>query len=144
MDKILIIQDSPSINIVLKSRLESAGFSVEAAETGEEGIKKANGGQYQLILLDLNLPGISGIEVSRILKGQDNTKGMPIVLISAMDEEEVSKRMKGLCVDGYIAIPFEGEDFIEKIKGFIKNRYFEKPNKCRKSKQKSKTINSRN
>jgi len=144
MDKILIIQDSPSINIVLKSRLESAGFSVEAAETGEEGIRKANGGKYQLILLDLNLPGMSGIEVSRILKGQDNTKGMPIVLISAMDEEEVSKRMKGIYVDGYIAIPFEGKDFIEKIKGFIKNSYFEKQNKCRKSKQKSKTINSRN
>lgn len=134
MDKILIIQDSPSINSVLKSRLESAGFSVEAAETGEEGIKKAKDGRYQLILLDLNLCGMSGTEVARILKGQKNTKDIPVVLISAMEEEEISKNIKALCVDGYIAIPFEGRDFIEKVKGFIKKHYLERANKCLKSK----------
>lgn len=120
MGKILIIQDSPSINMVLKSRLESAGFSVETAETGEDGIKKAKAGPYQLILLDLNLSGISGLEVSSILKEQKNTKDIPIALISAMDEDEAAKHMKGLEVDGYISIPFEGKDFVEKVRGFIK------------------------
>lgn len=122
MGKILIIQDSPSINMLLKSRLESAGFSVETAETGEDGIKKAKGGRYQLILLDLNLSGISGLEVSRILKEQKNTKDIPIALISAMDEEEAAKHMNGLSVDGYISIPFEGKDFVEQVKGFIKKK----------------------
>jgi DNA-binding response OmpR family regulator len=83
MNRILIIQDSPSVNAMLKFRLESGGFSVETAETGEEGVEKTKACQYQLILLDYNLPGINGSQVCRILKEQDNTQNTPIVFMSA-------------------------------------------------------------
>ena len=122
MGKILIIQDSPSVNAMLTLRLESGGFSVEAVETGEEGVEKAKAGHYQLILLDYNLPGINGNEVCRILRGEENTSNIPIVFMSAKDEDELSKITKDVGADGYITLPFEGKEFIEKITGYIKSR----------------------
>ena len=122
MDKILIIQDSPSVNAMLKFRLESGGFSVETAETGEEGIEKTKAGQYQLILLDYNLPGMNGSQVCRILKKQDNTKNIPIVFMSAKDEEKLQQITKEAGADGYLGLPFEGKKLIEQITGFLKTR----------------------
>ena len=120
MDKILIIQDSPSINAMLKFRLESGGFSVETAETGEEGVEKTKVGQYQLILLDYNLPGMNGSQVCQVLRKQNNTQNTPIVLISAKDEDKLIKITKEAGADGYITLPFDGKIFIEKITGFLK------------------------
>jgi DNA-binding response OmpR family regulator len=122
MDRILIIQDSPSVNAMLKFRLESGGFSVDTAETGEEGIEKTKACQYQLILLDYNLPGINGSQVCRILKKEDNTRNTPIVFMSAKDEDKLSQITKEAGADGYIGLPFEGKKFIEKITGFLKIR----------------------
>jgi len=122
MDRILIIQDSPSVNAMLKFRLESGGFSVETAETGEEGVEKTKACQYQLILLDYNLPGINGSQVCRILKEQDNTQNIPIVFMSAKDEDKLRQITKEAGADGYVGLPFEGKKFIEKITGFLKAR----------------------
>jgi two-component system alkaline phosphatase synthesis response regulator PhoP len=122
MDKILIIQDSPSVNAMLKFRLESGGFSVETAETGEEGIEKTKSGQYQLILLDYNLPGMNGSQVCRILRKQDNTKNIPIVFMSAKDEEKLQQITKEAGADGYLGLPFEGKKLIDQITGFLKAR----------------------
>jgi two-component system alkaline phosphatase synthesis response regulator PhoP len=122
LDKILIIQDSPSINAMLKFRLEKGGFSVETSETGEEGVEKTKAGQYQLILLDYNLPGINGSEVCRILKGEEKTKNIPIVFMSAKDEDKLSQITKEAGADGYIGLPFDGKTFLEKITGFLKIR----------------------
>src|SRR4030042_4445064 len=120
MDRILIIHDSPSVKAMLKFRLESGGFSGETVETGEEGIEKTKNRQYQLILLDYNLPGINGSQVCRILKEEDNTRNTPIVLISAKNEDELCRITKEAGADGYIGLPFEGKKFIEKITGFLK------------------------
>ena len=76
MNSILIIQDSPSVNAMLKFRLERAGFAVETAETGEEGIEKTGTFQYQLVLLDLNLPGMDGSQVCQVLKKKDDTRNI--------------------------------------------------------------------
>ncbi len=122
MNNILIIQDSPSVNAMLKFRLEGGGFSVETVETGEEGVEKAKAGQYQLILLDYNLPGIDGGEVCRILRKEEKTRNTPIVLMSAKDRDELCKIAADVGADGFIGLPFEGKEFIEKIEGFIRNR----------------------
>ena len=122
MDKILIIQDSPSVNAMLKFRLESGGFSVEAVETGEEGIEKTKASQYQLILLDYNLPGMNGSQICRILKEEDKTRNTPIVFMSAKDEDKLRQITTEAGADGYIGLPFEGKKFIEKIRGFLATR----------------------
>jgi len=122
VERILIIQDSPSANAMLRFRLESGGFSVETVETGEEGIEKTKASQYQLILLDYNLPGMNGSQVCRILKEQGNTKNTPVVFMSAKDEEKLTQITKEAGANGYIGLPFEGKTFIEKIRGFLKAR----------------------
>jgi two-component system alkaline phosphatase synthesis response regulator PhoP len=120
VERILIIQDSPSANAMLKFRLESGGFSVETAETGEEGVEKTKANQYQLILLDYNLPGMNGSQVCRILKKEEKTRNTPVVFMSAKDEEKLSQITKEAGANGYIGLPFEGKTFIERIKGFLK------------------------
>ena len=122
MDRILIIQDSPSVNAMLKFRLESGGFSVETVETGEEGVEKTKASQYQLILLDYNLPGMNGSQVCQVLRKQENTKKTPIVFMSAKDEDKLRQITKEAGADGYVGLPFEGKKFIEKITGFLKAR----------------------
>jgi len=122
VEKILIIQDSPSANAMLKFRLESGGFSVETVETGEEGVEKTKASQYQLILLDYNLPGMNGSQVCRVLKKEEKTRNTPVVFMSAKDEEKLSQITKEAGADGYIGLPFEGKTFIEKIRGFLKTR----------------------
>jgi DNA-binding response OmpR family regulator len=120
VDKILIIQDSPSVNAMLKFRLESGGFSVETVETGEEGIEKTKECPYQLILLDYNLPGMNGSQVCQRLKAGEKTRNTPIIIMSAKDEDKLSFITKEAGANGYIGLPFEGKKFIEKIKEFLK------------------------
>ncbi len=120
MDRILIIQDSPSVNAMLKFRLESGGFSVETAETGGEGVAKAKECPHELILLDYNLPDMNGSEVCRILKEATETKQIPVVFMSAKDEEKLGKITKEAGADGFIGLPFDGKTFLERIKGFLK------------------------
>jgi DNA-binding response OmpR family regulator len=122
MDSILIIQDSPSVNAMLKFRLERGGFAVDTAGTGEEGIEKTKTFQYHLILLDYNLPGINGSQVCEVLKKRDNTRNIPIVFISAKDEDKLSQITREAGADGYIGLPFEGKKFIEKITDLLKKR----------------------
>ena len=121
MNRILVIQDSPSVNAILKFRLEKGGFSVETVETGEEGIEKTKACQYQLILLDYNLPGINGSQVCRILKEEDNTRNIPVVFMSAKDEDELCQITKQAGADGYIGLPFDGKTFIDKINRVLEN-----------------------
>jgi len=124
MEKILIIQDSPSVNAMLKFRLEKGGFSVETVETGEEGIEKIKASQYQLVLLDYNLPGMNGSQVCRILKENENTRNIPIIIMSAKDEDKLCQITNESGADGYIGLPFDGKTFIEKIKGCMKTLKF--------------------
>jgi len=122
MHSILIIQDSPSVNAMLRFRLEKGGFSVETVETGEEGVEKTKACQYQLILLDYNLPGMNGSQVCRILKEDDNTKNIPVLFISAKDEDKLSQITREAGADGYIGLPFEAKKFIEKITDLLTKR----------------------
>jgi len=115
MASILIIQDSPSVNAMLRFRLERAGFAIDTAETGEEGIEKTKISQYHLILLDYNLPGINGSQVCQVLKKREDTKDIPILFISAKDEDKLSQITSEAGADGYIGLPFEGKKFLEKI-----------------------------
>jgi len=122
MDKILVVQDSISINTLLKFRLESAGFYVKSVETGEEGVKEATETPYDLILLDYRLPGINGIEVCTTLKSQNKTKVVPIVFLSATEEDEIIPLTKKAGADGFISLPLKGQEFIEELKRLIKER----------------------
>ena len=119
MKKILVVQDSPSIALILRLRLEAEGFFVDIAETGEEGVEKAKANEYQLILLDYNLPGINGIEVCRALKKDEKIKNIPMLFMSASDEDKLDSLIKGLGSQGYIKMPFDKDEFITVIKKYL-------------------------
>lgn len=120
MGQILIIQDSPSINAMLKFRLEAEGFVVKTVETGEEGIKEVQRNSYHLILLDYQLPGMRGDEVCRVLKQEDPR--LPIIFISAQDEEKLWDLTQKAGGDGYIGLPLDGKEMVKRIKSFLKER----------------------
>ena len=112
MKKILIIEDESNISDFVKMELEYEGYEAEISEDGKEGLIKALREDYDLIVLDLMLPGISGLEVCRRLKKE---KDIPVIMLSAKDS--VMDNVAGLQIgaDDYIAKPFAIEELIARI-----------------------------
>lgn len=112
MKKILIIEDEFNISDFVKMELEYEGYEAEISEDGKEGLIKALREDYDLIVLDLMLPGISGLEVCRRLKKE---KDIPVIMLSAKDS--VMDKVAGLQIgaDDYIAKPFAIEELIARI-----------------------------
>jgi DNA-binding response OmpR family regulator len=116
---ILIIQDSPALNQLMKFVLESEGLSVDLTETGNEGLEFAESTQYGLILLDYMLPNTNGGEVCKELRNRYLTKNTPILFVSSKEESELSVIVEQVGADGYLTPPFRGEEFINNIKKYI-------------------------
>ena len=112
MKKILIIEDESNISDFVKMELEYEGYEAEISEDGKEGLIKALREDYDLIVLDLMLPSISGLEVCRRLKKE---KDIPVIMLSAKDS--VMDKVAGLQIgaDDYIAKPFAIEELIARI-----------------------------
>ncbi|MHB8931400.1 MAG: response regulator, partial [Melioribacteraceae bacterium] len=91
MKKILIIDDYPDNVFLLQDRLEKEGFEVIKAYHGETGIQKAIEEKPDLILLDIMMPDISGFEVCKILTANQETKLIPIILLTALTEADSLK-----------------------------------------------------
>jgi len=118
--KILIIEDDPDIVNLLKFNLEQEGYQVAIAEDGEEGLKKARTENPTLILLDLMLPKMSGLDICRIIKGDKATKKTPIIMVTAKGEEV--DRVVGfeLGADDYVTKPFSPREVLLRIKAILK------------------------
>ena len=109
---ILIVDDSRTANAVLKKILEPAGYSKISAADGEEGIAMAKFHQPDLILMDVIMPGLNGFQATRILRKEDATKNIPILIISG--NEQATEKFWGLRVgaNGFLAKPVDrGELF---------------------------------
>ena len=117
MKKILIIEDESNISDFVKMELEYEGYEAEISEDGKEGLIKALREDYDLIVLDLMLPGISGLEVCRRLKKE---KDIPVIMLSAKDS--VMDKVAGLQIgaDDYIAKPFAIEELIARIQAIFR------------------------
>ena len=84
MSKILIVEDEEAIADLEKDYLELSGFEVEVANDGKTGLEKALGGEYNLVILDLMLPGVDGFEICRRVREEKNT---PIIMVSAKKDD---------------------------------------------------------
>ena len=87
MTTVLIVDDSPTEVHVYQTILQKHGFGVEVAETGEEGIAKAQAIEPDLILMDVVMPGINGFQATRELSRNDVTSNIPIIIITTKDQE---------------------------------------------------------
>lgn len=116
MKRILIIEDDQVIAEVEKDYLESNGYKVEIATSGDIGLKKALGEDYDLIILDLMLPNIDGFEICKNIR---NEKNIPILMVSAKKEEIDKIRGLGLGADDYLTKPFSVGELVARVKAHL-------------------------
>lgn len=116
MNRILIVEDEEAIADLEKDYLELSGFEVEVANDGEVGLEKALGEDYNLIILDLMLPGVDGFEICRQVRGKKNT---PIIMISAKKDDIDKIRGLGLGADDYMTKPFSPSELVARVKAHL-------------------------
>ena len=118
-NRILLVEDNRGNRDLSTMVLRGHGFEVEVATDGQEGLQKAKEGPYDLILMDVRLPGIDGLTVTRLLKADPRTASMPVVALSARamlgDESEA---LAAGC-SGYITKPIEVRRFIQQVSAFL-------------------------
>lgn len=119
MKKILIIEDEKSIAELERDYLEINGFDTEMVLTGDEGLRLALSGDYDLILLDVMLPNIDGFEICKRVR---SVKDVPIILVTAKKEEIDKIRGLGLGADDYLVKPFSPNEMVARVKAHL-SRY---------------------
>jgi len=117
MAKILIVDDEKIITMTLKKLLEKEGYEVTIANSGFEAVNYAKRDDFQLIIADIRMPGIDGIET--IKKIFDNKKKSPVIFITGYADEDALKRAEELGYTSYIYKPFDLKVFLQKIKEAI-------------------------
>ena len=115
MFKILIAEDEPDIRDLISLTLQFSGYSVVAAKDGVEAVEAAKNDTFDLILMDVRMPRMTGYEACRILRENDTTKEIPIIFLSAKGQEfEVQAGLEA-GADDYILKPFAPEILTKKI-----------------------------
>lgn len=116
MSKILIVEDEESIAELEKDYLELSGFAVDIETDGTSGLAKALGDDYDLLILDLMLPGTDGFEICKQVRTQKNT---PILMVSAKKDDIDKIRGLGLGADDYITKPFSPSELVARVKAHL-------------------------
>ena len=116
MSKILIIEDEEAIADLEKDYLELSEFEVEIENSGDTGLQQALTGDFDLVILDLMLPGLDGFEVCRRIREEKN---IPILMVSAKKEDIDKIRGLGLGADDYITKPFSPSELVARVKAHL-------------------------
>lgn len=121
-EKILVVDDEEDILELIQYNLTREGYHVTAAETGEQALAKAQSKAYDLVVLDLMLPGIDGLEVAKTLKNNEKTKRIPIVMLTAKGEEADVVTGLELGADDYISKPFSPRILVARIRAALRRK----------------------
>jgi DNA-binding response OmpR family regulator len=118
-ERILVVEDEPAIAEAIEYALKAEGFEVEAIDDGNAALARARAQAYDLLVLDLMLPGLSGVEVCRRLRGESP---MPILMLTAKDAEV--DRVLGLEVgaDDYVTKPFSVPELVARVRALLRRR----------------------
>ena len=116
--KILVVEDDRTVGQYLRRGLEEAHYHADLVSDGLEGLRLASGGQYDLMILDLRLPGMTGLEVLRTLRDRGNTT--PILILTAQDE--VGQKVEALRAgaDDYVTKPFSFEEVLARAEALAR------------------------
>lgn len=117
---ITFIEDEPDIQDIVAYNLRREGYQVSSALSGEDGLKLISRNLPDLILLDLMLPGMDGLEVCRHLRTQPETRNIPIIMVTAKGEESDVVLGLGLGADDYIAKPFSPKELVARIQAVLR------------------------
>lgn len=118
--KVLIVDDEDSVREIYRHEFLTSGYTVVVAADGEEGLLKAGEEQPDIMLLDIMLPKMSGIEVLRALKENQLTKKIPVLLLTNLGEETIIKEGFELGADGYLLkVSYTPAQVVEEVKKFF-------------------------
>jgi two-component system phosphate regulon response regulator PhoB len=118
--RILVVEDESSLALLLVYNLESEGFFVEHVDRGDEAELRLAEAPPDLVILDWMLPGVSGLEICRRLRARDDTRDMPVIMLTARGEE--SERVRGLSVgaDDYVVKPFSTPELMARVHALLR------------------------
>jgi two-component system phosphate regulon response regulator PhoB len=121
-ERILVVEDEEDILELVRYNLVKEGYLVTGALTGEDALKKARAELFDLIVLDLMLPGIDGLDVARKLKGDQKTALVPILMLSAKGEEADIVTGLELGADDYVTKPFSPRVLIARVRSILRRK----------------------
>jgi two-component system cell cycle response regulator DivK len=117
--KVLIIEDNPANMKLAIFLLQSVGHTVLSATDAEAGLTLARDEQPNLILMDIQLPGMDGLEATVLLKRDDATRAIPVIALTALAMKGDEERIRAAGCDGYIAKPLAYRDFLASISAHL-------------------------
>ena len=117
MSKILIIEDEEAIADLEKDYLELSGFEVQICNRGDEGLQTAMSEEFDLIVLDLMLPGMDGFEICKKIREEKN---IPIIMVSAKKDDIDKIRGLGLGADDYMTKPFSVSELLARVEALCR------------------------
>lgn len=121
-EKILIVEDERDIADLIAFNLEREGYQVVMADSGEEGLSKARNMAPGLVVLDIMLPGINGLDVCRSLKSELNTRHIPIIILTARDEDVDIVTGLELGADDYVTKPFSPKVLVARVRSILRRK----------------------
>lgn len=119
--KILLIEDELAQVEILKMRLEAKGYRFIAAMDGKSGLRKVYDEKPDLVLLDILLPKISGEEICHQIRANPESRYMPIIIITALEAEELRKRCIVVGATDWVNKPYDFSDLLQKIENALKD-----------------------
>ena len=121
-ERILVVEDEEDILELVRYNLVKEGYQVTGALTGEDALKKARAEVFDMIVLDLMLPGIDGLDVARKLKGDQKTAPVPILMLTAKGEEADIVTGLELGADDYVTKPFSPRVLIARVRSILRRK----------------------
>ena len=121
-EKILVVEDEEEIQELVRYNLAKEAYLVSCAGSGEEALQKARLDSPDLVVLDLMLPGLDGLEVCRILKQDSTTRDTPVVMLTAKGEESDIIRGLELGADDYVTKPFSPRVLVARIRAVLRRK----------------------
>jgi two-component system phosphate regulon response regulator PhoB len=121
-ERILVIEDERNILELIAYNLTREGYQVSGAPTGEEGLRQCREEHPDLVLLDLMLPGIDGLEVCRRLKAANETRHIPVIMVTAKGEEADVVTGLEIGADDYLAKPFSPRVMVARVRAVLRRR----------------------
>lgn len=121
MATVLTVDDSPSIRQMVKVTLEPAGHQVIEASDGAQGLSKAQASRPDLVITDLNMPNMNGLELIRALRKLPQLTGLPIVFLTTESSDAIKQEAKSAGATGWITKPFKPEQLLAVVNKLVRS-----------------------
>ena len=120
--RVLVVEDTPANMKLVTVLLAKQGYEVIQARTAEDAIMIARSDPPDLVLMDMHLPGMDGLEATSILKSDETTRAIPVIAVTAMAMRGDEERIRAAGCDGYVAKPIDYRKFLKEVASVLQSR----------------------